>query len=266
MLLLTASFALLYLCLGLLSGLGGGLLGLGGGVVLVPALLWIFLSLEFPAAHLMHMAVTTSLATIAFTAASAAWSHHPQRRLEWPLVLRLAPGISIGSIAGAALGASVPSADLRRVFGVFELLVALQVATGIIPPALARPPGSAVLFPASGGIGFLSTMMGIGGGSLSVPFLLLCGVSLRSAIAVSSACGLPIALAGVTTLVWLSYDNADLPGDAVGYLYWPAALCIIAGSVVGAGIGARLLLRISLARVQKIFAAVLALVGLRMRL
>ena len=95
---------MLFLGLGLLSGLVGGLLGLGGGVVLVPALLLTFLYMDFPAAKLMHMSVATSLATIVFTAGVATWVHHRRRHLSWSLVGMMVPGIVIGSVFGGLSG------------------------------------------------------------------------------------------------------------------------------------------------------------------
>ena len=259
--LLTTPLLLLYLCLGLLSGLSGGLLGLGGGVVLVPALLLVFLSLDFPGEYLMHIAVTTSLATIVFTASVATLTHHRARHLDWLLVARLTPGIIAGAVVGAFLASNISSEYLRRLFGLFELMVAAQIGFGLIPPAAKGLPRAYLVVPASAGIGFLSTLMGIGGGSLSTPFLVFCQVNLKRAIAVSSACGLPIALTGVVSMVVLSHDVPGLPPGTYGYLYWPAVICIVTGSVAGAWVGARLLHRIQLKLLRCIFAAFLAVIG-----
>ncbi len=264
MMLLTLQMVLLYLSLGLLSGLTGGLLGLGGGVVLVPSLLLVFSQLDFPAAYLMHMAVATSLATIVFTASSATWVHHRKKLLEWPLVARLVPGIAVGSVFGAWMVTKMSSEDLRRIFGVFELLVAIQIGLGSVPPAMQKPPKTSLMLPASCGIGFISTVMGIGGGSLSVPFLVFCRIGMRQAIAVSSACGLPIAMIGAMAMVMLSRDTPDLPLGTVGYLYWPAAICIVVGSTLGAYGGAKLLYRVQIKLLRLAFASVLAVVGIGM--
>ena len=130
---LLTPLSLLYVVAGLVAGLTGGLFGLGGGIVLVPILLLVFISSAFPEAYLMHMAVTTSLATIIFTSASAAWTHHRNGRVVWPVVGMLVPGILIGSSLGAFAISFLSSEILRYLFGVFEIVVALWLWFGREP-------------------------------------------------------------------------------------------------------------------------------------
>ncbi|HKK15919.1 MAG TPA: sulfite exporter TauE/SafE family protein, partial [Gammaproteobacteria bacterium] len=122
-----------YLVLGAVAGLIAGLLGLGGGIVIVPALLFIFIKLGFPAPVLMHLAVATSLATIFFTAIASALAHHRQGAVLWPVVKLLVPGIVVGAMLGAVVADYLPSESLRTFFGVFEILVACQIGFGFRP-------------------------------------------------------------------------------------------------------------------------------------
>ncbi|MDD9864293.1 MAG: sulfite exporter TauE/SafE family protein [Gammaproteobacteria bacterium] len=253
-----------YLLTGLLAGVTGGLLGLGGGIVLVPVLWLLFLWQGFPQGGLMQVVVATSLATIVFTAASATWTHHRRGAVRWSLAGALAPGVLAGSLLGGLLADGLPSEALRRFFGGFELFVAWRLWRRP-PPAPARDlPKRPGMLAAGGGIGLLSALMGIGGGTLTVPFLLWRGVEMRPAVATSSACGIPIALAGVLALTAGGWGRADLPPATLGYVHWPAALFIVLGSPVGAYLGARLAYRLSVPLLRRIFALLLIPVGLRM--
>ena len=257
---------LAYALTGLLAGLIGGLLGLGGGIVIVPILHVLFSRQGFPPATLMQTAITTSLATITVTAFFAARAHHKKGAILWPVTLRLAPGIMIGAAAGALLADTLSSAALRLGFGVFEILVAIQIAFDLKPGARSGLPGAAGLAGFGGGVGFCSTLLGIGGGTLTTPFLLWRGVNIRNAIAVSAACGLPVAVAGASAMVIAGLDNPALPAHSLGYLHWPAALIIMAVSMNFAPLGARLAHQLPIKTLKRIFAMILLIVGIRMLL
>ncbi|MEQ8426291.1 MAG: sulfite exporter TauE/SafE family protein [Gammaproteobacteria bacterium] len=249
---------------GVFAGLVGGLLGLGGGIIVVPLLHFLFNLQGFPGASLMQVAVTTSLATVIVTSLAATRIHHQKQAVLWPLVLRLAPGIVIGAGLGALLADAVSSDVLRIAFGVFEILVAIQIAVDFKPAAKFGLPATQGLVLSGGGIGFLSTLLGIGGGTLTVPYLLFCRVPMHNAVAVSSACGLPIAVAGMTAMIISGLDNPELPVHSIGYLYWPGALIIIAMTVFCAPVGARLAHRLPVLTLKRCFSVVLLLVGLKM--
>ena len=119
---------------------------------------------------------------------------------------------------------------------------------------------------AGGSIGTLSTIIGIGGGTLTVPFLTLCQVEIRQAVATSSACGFPIALAGTLTMIFTGLDYSNLPENSIGYVYWPAAVSILVTSVLFAPVGAKLAHTMPVNSLKRVFAVVLACVGLRMLL
>ena len=253
-----------YFLLGLFAGTIGGLMGLGGGIIIVPALYYIFIGQGFPAGIIMHLAVATSLATIVFTALAATWTHHRKEAVLWPTVGLLVPGIFVGGVAGAVIANYLPSNTLRTGFGVFELLVAIQIAADKKPSPHRNLPVAGGMVATGGGIGMMSTLLGIGGGTMTVPFLLWCNVNMRNAVATSSACGLPIAFAGAASMIVTGWNNVALPAGSLGYVYWPAALVIIAATVFTAPFGARLAHQLPIKILKRMFAVLLAIVGIRM--
>jgi len=253
-----------YLVLGVVAGLVGGLLGLGGGILIVPALLFLFIWQGMPADILMHLAVATSLFTIVFTSISSSYAHHKHQAVLWSQVFLLTPGIIIGAVFGAFLADYISSDILRRLFGIFEILVACQIGFSVKPSAQRSLPGRNGMLIAGGGIGTLSTILGIGGGTLTVPFLVWCHVNIRKAVATSSACGFPIALAGTLAMIYTGLDSTSLPENTIGYVYWPAALLILVTSVLFAPVGAKLAHTMPVGSLKRVFAIVLAGVGLRM--
>jgi uncharacterized protein len=253
-----------YLLIGLLAGLIGGLMGLGGGIVIVPALYFLFVWQGFPADSIMQLAVATSLTTIIFTAIAATRAHHLRSAVLWPLVRGLTPGIIIGAILGGFVVALVPSDVLRVAFGLFEIAVAAQIAFGAKPPPQRTLPGKSGQLAAGGVIGSLSAILGIGGGTLTVPFLIWCNTSIHKAVATASACGLPIALVGTVTLIISGWQRPELPPNTLGFVYWPAAAAIIVASFIAAPWGVRLAHALPVTTLKRVFAVVLALIGLRM--
>jgi uncharacterized membrane protein YfcA len=253
-----------YLMLGVIAGLVGGLLGLGGGILIVPALLFLFIWQGMPADILMHLAVATSLFTIVFTSISSSYAHHKHQAVLWSQVFLLTPGIIIGAVFGAFLADYISSDILRRLFGIFEILVACQIGFSVKPSAQRSLPGRNGMLIAGGGIGTLSTILGIGGGTLTVPFFVWCHVDIRKAIATSSACGFPIALAGTLAMIYTGLDSTSLPENTIGYVHWPAAILILATSVLFAPVGAKLAHSMPVDLLKRVFAIVLACVGLRM--
>lgn len=253
-----------YLMLGVIAGLVGGLLGLGGGILIVPALLFLFIWQGLTADILMHLAVATSLFTIVFTSISSSYAHHKHQAVLWSQVFLLTPGIIVGAVLGALLVDHVSSDILRRLFGIFEIFIACQIGFSVKPTAQRSLPERNGMLIAGGGIGTLSTLLGIGGGTLTVPFLIWCHVDVRKAVATSSACGFPIALTGTLAMIFTGLDSTSLPENSIGYVYWPAAILILTTSVLFAPVGAKLAHSIQVESLRRVFAIVLACVGLRM--
>ena len=254
---------LVYLLVGAAAGVIGGLLGLGGGIVIVPALYFIFLWLDFPKEIIMQLAISTSLATIVFTAISASLAHQKKKAIVWSTVKHLTPGIVLGAIVGAMIADALPSQHLRILFGVFEILVAIQIWFNLKPKAQQTLPGSSGLVLAGFMIGTLSIVLGIGGGTLIVPFLLWCNADIRNAVATSSASGIPIALAGAVALAIVGLGNPALPEYSLGYIYLPAAIGITVTSMLLAPVGAKLAHKIPRDQLKKIFAITIFIIGLR---
>ena len=193
---------ILYLLTGGFAGFVAGLLGVGGGLIIVPVLYFIFLSQGFESQHLMHMALATSLATIIVTSISSSLAHHKKHAVLWKIVLLLAPGICIGAWIGGALAAEMNTEMLKPIFGCFELLVAIHLLSNLQTKQheLSIEPIKAYI----GGflIGNISAIVGIGGGTLTVPFLHWHKIAIRNAIATSAACGFPIALVATASFVY----------------------------------------------------------------
>lgn len=255
-----------YLLLGVLAGVSAGLLGIGGGLIIVPVLLAIWQQGGVDSPWLMQMAIATSLASIVFTSISSVRAHHWRGVVLWPQVRRLAPGILLGAGLGAMQASWLPGQWLKVGFGVFELLVAAQMAFQLRPKPHRSLPGSLGMGIAGLVIGWVSALMGIGGGTLTVPFLSRCNVAMQKAVATSAACGLPIAVAGSLAYVLAGWNLQGLPSESLGFIHLPALFGVVAASVLFAPLGARLAHRLSAPALKRVFALFLALLGLWMLL
>ena len=258
---------LIYLLLGSAAGLLAGLLGVGGGIVLVPGLLLVFAAQGIDSPATVHTAIATSLACIVFTALSATRAHHTRGAVDWAIVARMTPGLILGAALGTVLADALSGPVLQRVFGALAMLVALRMLAPSRNPNGRFPlPGTGGLTTAGGVIGSISSLMGIGGGSLTVPFLAVCRVPMVRAVGTSSACGLPLALAGTVGYAITGLDApATMPGSA-GYVLLPAAACIVVASMSFAPLGARLAHRLPAAGLKRCFGVLLFVVSLRLML
>jgi uncharacterized membrane protein YfcA len=256
----------LYLFTGAVAGLSAGLLGIGGGLIIVPILFFIFSSQAVPAAHVMHMALATSLATIVITSLSSARAHHKRGAVLWPLVINLSPGIIIGAWLGAMLASSLASDILKPVFGVFELLVAIHLLINYKPDTHSSSISTVTSTISGVVIGGVSSIVGIGGGTLTVPFLLWHNISIRNAVASSAACGFPIAVAGTAAYIVSGWNTTGLPAYSLGYVNLPAFAVIIVTSIIAAPVGAALAHKLPEKTLRLFFALCLLALGIRMLL
>ncbi len=255
---------LAYAGLGAFAGVLAGLFGVGGGLVIVPVLAWLFLHAGINPTVIMHLAIGTSLATIVFTSLSSVAAHHRHGAVQWRAFVQLVPGIVLGAWLGAMIADSLPSTNLKIIFGVFELLVAAQMGFGLKVSPHRTLPGNLGMGLAGGVIGTVSAIVGIGGGTMTVPFLQWCNVEMRKAVATSAACGLPIAVAGALGFVVSGWNEIALPTWSSGYLYWPALGGIVIASMLFAPLGARLAHTLPAAQLKRWFALFLAFLGIRM--
>ncbi|MCK5522672.1 MAG: sulfite exporter TauE/SafE family protein [Thiomargarita sp.] len=254
------------LLLGIIAGTVAGLLGVGGGIIIVPMLVWIFGQYpEIPAASLMHIAIGTSLATIVITSLSSIIAHQRHKAVLWSIVWRLTPGIIIGAALGAIFADLLPSDTLRVIFALFILFVSVQLSLSTQPASYRQLPNDLAISIMGTIIGSISALVGIGGGSLTVPFLLACHVPIRNAIGTSAACGFPIAISGTIGFIITGWEITELPA-LTGYIYWPAVLAIVPTSLLFAQLGAKLAHTVPVNILKKFFAVFLAVVGLKMLL
>jgi len=257
-------FIAAYVLLGVLAGLLAGLLGVGGGLVIVPVLIWLFTLQGFDYSLVAHAAIGSSLASIIATAISSSWAHHRRHAVIWPIVLQLSSGLVVGAFAGAWLADSLDTRLLQRVFGLFAVLVSLQLffrATAVSSSPLPARMGISFIGMM---IGTVSGLVGIGGGSMTVPYLTWHKVPVRQAVATSSACGLPIAVAGFVGFVITGWSTPAMPAYSSGFIYWPAVLTVSLFSVLFAPLGARWAHQIPVTRLKQVFAVVLCLIGLKL--
>lgn len=249
--------------IGLLAGYLAGFLGIGGGFVIVPALAFLFYREPGMAEWAMHMAVATSLATMLVTSLSSVMAHHRRGAIRWPLVRSMAAGLLIGAVGGAVIADYLDGAMLARVFGVFAVLAGSQLLLGRQPPGEKPSPGQPAASGAGAVIGSISSLVGIGGGAMTVPWLLWHGVKAQNAVATSAACGYPIAIAGTLSYILLGHDGS-LPGGPLGYVHLPAFVGIAAFGAAAAPLGAATVHRLPPTLVRRAFGVFLIAVGIRM--
>jgi uncharacterized membrane protein YfcA len=251
--------------MGGLAGLMAGLLGIGGGALIVPVLVIVFEGQGVNPNIIMQAALGTSLATIVFTAISSASAHHRRGTLDWTIFRRIAPAIVAGTLLGAAIADHLASRTLQWMFVVFMFGIAAQFARGTTAThAHTRLPGLFGMNLAGMIIGIASALFGIGGGSLSVPFMTWCSVPVKRAIGTSAAIGLPIAVGGAAGYVVAGWNEPSLPPWSFGYVVLPAFAGIVVASTAAAPLGARLAHRLSETVLRRIFALFVAILGLRM--
>ncbi len=251
--------------IGLLAGYLAGFLGIGGGFIVVPALVFLFLKDPATAPWAIHMAVATSLSVMLVTSLSSLLAHHRKRAIYWPLVRSMAVGLMAGAILGAAIADFLQGEILIRVFGLFAILAGLQLILGRHTDGEKPLPGQPSTSAAGGVIGFISALIGIGGGAMTVPWLLWHGVQAQRAVATSAACGYPIAIAGSLSFVLLG-RGGGLPDEALGYVYLPAFAGIALAGALAAPLGAATVHRLPPRAVRRLFGLFLAFVGTHMLL
>ena len=255
---------LAYLALGVFVGFFAGLLGVGGGAIMVPMLTTLFAAQGFPREHLVHVALGTSMAGIVITSISSLRAHHAHGAVRWDIVKGVAPGILAGTFAGTFVASRVPTAPLAVFFSCFTAYVAVQMILNVKPKPSRELPGVLGLAGVGAGIGGISAMVAIGGGSLSVPFMTWCNVKIQHAIGTSAAIGLPIAVAGALGYLINGWGAPELPEFTVGFIYLPALVLVSAMSSLTAPVGAKLAHRLPVAVLKKVFAGVLIVLSAKM--
>ena len=244
--------------LGLATGYMAGLLGIGGGMLISPFITLIMSSRGVPADLAVKMAIATSMATIMFTSISSVRAHHQRGAVLWPIVKRLAPGIVLGgALASVGVFAVLKGTTLALVFAAFVGFSATQMLLGKKPQASRQMPALWGQLGAGTVIGFISGLVGAGGGFISVPFMVAHNVSMLNAVATSAALGFPIAVSNTLGYIVGGSGVPDLPAWSLGYVWLPALLVVASCSIFTAPLGARMAHQLPVALLKRGFAGVL---------
>ncbi len=252
-----------YLVLGACAGLIAGLFGIGGGLIIVPVLVFSFGVQGMSPEVLTHVAVGTSLATIVVTSLSSVRTHHLKQGVRWDIFKPLAVGIIIGAILGVKTAAQLSGPVLQLLIGCFAILIAIQMGLGLKPKPARQVPKRFGLGLVGSLIGYGSALFGIGGGSMTTPYLSWCNVRIQQAIGTSAACGLPIAITGALVNMQQGWDHPALMEWSLGYVYLPAFVGIVLTSAWCARYGAQLAHALPERTLKRAFAVLLLLVGIR---
>ena len=261
MLTLTFIDILALLGTGAMVGLLAGLLGVGGGLIVVPILIYLLPQFGIDASLVTHMSIATSMATIVVTSFSSVRAHHRHQTIIWWVFWAMTPGVIIGGLMGSYMTRFIAAENLKLVFGFFALLIALQMILKFRPSAHFSEPGRLRLGMSGVIIGTLSSLVGIGGGSITVPYLSFWNTSMARSVGTSSAIGLPLSIAGTTGFIIAGLHVENLPAFSFGYIFLPAFFSIILISTFTAQMGAKLAQKLSGKIISRIFASFLILIA-----
>ncbi len=254
---------IIYLLIGAIAGFAAGLFGVGGGLIIVPILYIVFTQMHYDPSIIMHMALGTSLATIIVTSISSVSAHHKKGAVLWQVFRNLAPGLALGAFLGAGIADYLSGQGLQLLIGCFAIWVAFKMfrGAGVAVDPQRRMPSAPMQLAAGGGIGIASAIFGIGGGSLTVPYLNRHGVVMQKAVATSAACGLPIAVAGALGFMWFGKQADVAVPNTIGYVHIYAFIGISVMSFITAKLGAKVAHMLSPEMLKKCFACLLTAVG-----
>ncbi len=255
----------LLLAIGAIAGVIAGLLGVGGGIVLVPAFYYTFASLGYDSVMLMQICVATSLATIVFTSVRSVLSHNKKGVVDWDILRGWAPGIAIGALLGVLTARGMKSESLMIVFGVLGVIVGLYLAFGKQSWRLGdQMPGGIARAIASPVLGFLSVLMGIGGGSFGVPMMTLYGRPIHRAVATAAGFGVIIAVPSVLGFLLSGWGVEGKPPLTFGLVNLPAFVIVISMTLLTAPLGVKIAHSMDPKPLKRVFAAFIMLMALNM--
>jgi len=253
-----------YLALGLLVGLFAGMLGIGGGVIIVPLLVFLFTKQQFPSDRVVHLALGTSIASIAFTALSSVRAHHSRRAVRWDVVRQAGPWVVLGTVLGTLFADRLSSRYLAAIFTAFVLYSSIQLLLDRKPKPTRQLPGPVGIALGATLIGALCSLVGVAGGVILLPLMTLCNVPLLTAIGTTAALGLPLSAAGAAGYIVTGLNKSHLPPFSLGYVYLPALAGLVLGTFVTVPFGASLAHSMRVTLLKKIFAVVLLVLAVKM--
>jgi len=261
---LLISFIFFCLLLGSLVGFLAGLLGIGGGLVIVPALAYLFPLIDLSPDIVLPMALATSLASIVITSSSAAYAHHKNKNIPWPIANKLMLSVGIGAVIGAFIADQLSAEALTYIFAGAVILLASYMLLSVKITPRDKLPRHYILQLIALFTGTLASLMGIAGGAILVPILTFCGMKLRHTIGIATVCGVMIAFFGSIGYVYTGLDNELLPAWSLGYIYLPALVTIALTSSLVAPLGVKLAAKMPVRRLKRFFAIFLILVAIKM--
>lgn len=254
-----------YALTGAFAGLMSGILGIGGGMIVVPALAFLFKhNAIIPADSIMHLATGTSLTIMIFTALSTVYSRSKKEPAEWAVYRSMMAGIIIGTIAGVTIAHYLPTNVLAYVFAVFMLLIALKMLLDVHATHDHQFPSSWIHRLVATLIGCKSGLLGVGGGVLIIPYLTYCGVETRKIATISAMCTLTVALIGSIAVSISGYHSPSLPPLSTGFIYWPAVIWVAIPSMLFAPAGATLAYKLPIQQLKYAFVAILFITAIDM--
>lgn len=232
---------LMYLFIGIMIGILSSMFGFGGGFIVVP-ILYAFLPDTIPSAYLMHTAIGTSLAVMIINSSNSTFNHAKQGNVTWSVFRRLVGSIAIGSLIGGILAVYIESDFLRYAFICLLIYVLLSnlinksFTTAVQAQTFTLPNQRSASF-AGTGIGFISTLLGIGGSTMTIPYLRNRGMRMIHAVALATPLGLPVAIVGAATYLIMGMQIEGMPSSTLGFIYIPALVGFTMGGFIGVPVG-----------------------------
>ena len=253
-----------YAAVGAFVGFLAGLLGIGGGMTLVPILAALFSAQSLSPDHTVHLALGTGMASVMFTASASVREHNRLGSVDWTIVRRLAPGMVAGTLLSTLASGWVAQRSLALAFATIVYSGAVQLLLGKKPHAARTLPGPAGTIAVGVAIGIVCGLVSAGGAFLTVPFMLFCGVAMHTAIGTAAAVGIPVAVIGTLGFVISGWRVESLPAYSLGFVFLPALVALVVGSMLTARFGARLAHRLPVATLKRVFAGLLLVLATKM--
>lgn len=256
---------LLLILTGSCAGFLAGLLGLGGGIIVIPITLWVLELQGLHADNTHHIAIGTSFGVMMFTTLTSVWAQHKRKAIIWSIVKLIVVGTAIGTLIGSTIASYISGKNLQILFVLFCYIIAARTflqkqpqAATTIPTTLPKP---AVLSGAGFGMGVISSLLGIGGGVMNVPFLLFYNVPMKNAVGISSAISFCVSIFGFVSYVYFGLSDNNLPPYSLGYCNVPIMACLAVATIIFAPLGVKMAHKLPAPILKKIFATLVLVVG-----
>lgn len=255
---------LVYPLLGTFAGFIAGLFGISGGMMIVPFMVMLFSAQGFSHEQILHLALGTAMASIAFTSIASMHVHNSHGAVRWDIVKPMAPGMVLGVLCGSMFIGIVPTKPLAVIFTLVVSYISIQMIAEFTPKTHRKLPRPFILFLVGFAAGAISSLVAAGGGFLTIPFMLMCNVPIYEAVGTSATLGLPVAIAGMIGYIIAGWGAENLPPFAFSFIYLPALIGIAAFSTVMASFGAKVTHSLPLKPLKRAFGGFLAALAAKM--